>query len=74
MHQGRALTDCATLVPDHLSMLQTSREPWDTSFVYRGINKPIVHEEVCHTARDETKENLALYVKQRNQAKVANDN
>ncbi len=58
-------------VPDHLSMLQASREPWD---IGRGINSPIVHEEVCHSASDNAKEDLALYVKQRNRAKVANAN
>jgi len=43
-------------VPDHLNMLQASREPWDTGFLYRGINKPIVHEEFCHSASDNAKE------------------
>ena len=46
----------------------------DTGFLNTGINKPIVHEDVCHSASDNAKEDLSLYVKQRNRAKVADAN
>ena len=68
------LLGCLDRIPDHLSMFQASRNPWDTGFLYRGINKPVVHEEACHSASDNTKEDLTLYIKQRDRAKFANAN